>query len=131
MSPSRPGGLGIIKEFREFIDRGNVVEVAVAFVMGVAFAAVVSSFTERIINPAIGLVFDLDSLDEVWTFANGEGSVGAFLGALINFVLVALVLFLVVKAYNSSRRDQDEAEGGGPSEEVTLLREIRDSLARR
>jgi large conductance mechanosensitive channel len=123
----------MVKEFREFIERGNVVELAVAFVMGVAFASVVSTFTERIINPLIGLVFSADDLENLWTFADDAGSVGAFIGAIINFLIVALVLFFVVKTYNSVRHTEQEAleEPEGPPEEVALLREIRDSLARR
>lgn len=123
----------MVKEFREFIERGNVVELAVAFVMGVAFASVVSTFTERVINPLIGLVFSADDLDELWSFADGAGSVGAVIGAIINFLIVALILFFVVKAYNAARGPEDDeaAEDPGPSEEVGLLREIRDSLARR
>jgi large conductance mechanosensitive channel len=121
----------MVKEFREFIERGNVVELAVAFVLGLAFASVVSTFTERIINPLIGLVFSADDLEGLGTFADGHGSVGAFIGAVINFLIVALVLFFVVKAYNAARGpDEEEVEDPGPSEEVMLLRDIRDSMAR-
>ena len=122
----------MVKEFREFIERGNVLDLAIAFVMGVAFASVVSTFTERIINPLIGLVFSADDLEGLGTFADGNGSVGAFIGAVINFLIVALVLFFVVKAYNTAKGpDDEEVEDPGPSEEVILLRDIRDSLARR
>ena len=122
----------MVKEFREFIERGNVVELAVAFVLGLAFASVVSTFTERIINPLIGLVFSADDLEGLGTFADGNGSVGAFIGVVINFLIVALVLFFVIKAYNAARGpDDEEVEDPGPSEEVMLLRDIRDSLARR
>ncbi len=117
----------MIDEFREFINKGNIVELAVAFVMGVTFASVIGVLTERIINPLITLVLPgLDRLDALGTFAE-NGSVGAFIGALINFVVVALVLFLVIKAYNH-RSPPPEDEPEGPSEEVLLLREIRDGL---
>ncbi|CAN5866755.1 large-conductance mechanosensitive channel protein MscL [soil metagenome] len=117
----------MIREFREFINRGNIVELAVAFVVGITFASVIGVLTERIINPLIALVLPgLDRLDALGTFAE-NGSVGAFIGALVNFVVVAFVLFLVVKAYNRPRLPEPEAEEA-LAEEVLLLREIRDSL---
>jgi large conductance mechanosensitive channel len=113
----------LIKEFREFINRGNLVEIAVAFVMGVAFAAVVTSLTEDIVNPIIGKIFSVEGLA---SWAPGGIGLGAFLVALINFLIVGFVMFLVVKAYNRFQEKQD-AESG-PTEEVVLLTEIRDSL---
>jgi large conductance mechanosensitive channel len=117
----------MIQEFKDFISRGSFIDVAVGFVMGVAFTAVVTTFVDRIINPLISLVFDVGDLESVGTFAE-NGSVGAVIAALINFVLVGLVLFLVVKAYNRMREPE---EAPGPSEEIALLTEIRDALARR
>lgn len=117
----------MIKEFKEFINRGNLIDIAVGFVIGAAFATVITAFTDRIVNPLIGLVFSLDDLDDLGRFGD-NGSVGAFLGAVINFVIVAFALFLVVKAYNRFRAEAPPAE---PSEEVVLLREIRDSLQSR
>lgn len=114
----------MVQEFKDFINRGNLIDIAVAFVVGLAFAAVITSFTEDIVNPLIAKIFTLDSLAE-WVVA--DISIGAFLVAVINFLIVALVMFLVVKAYNRVRARQAEA----PSEEVVLLREIRDGLARR
>jgi large conductance mechanosensitive channel len=126
----------MLKEFKAFISRGNLVEIAVAFVMGVAFAAVVGAFTERIVSPLIGMVFDLSGLQNVWTFGPlnpdtgvATGSVGAFIEALINFVIVALVMFFVVKAYNKMQSPEEEAPAEDP-EDLVLLREIRDALKR-
>ena len=76
----------MIKEFRDFISRGNLVDLAVAFVMGVAFARVVTALTDRIVTPLIGLIFNLEGLEELGTFAGGAGSVGAFIQALLNFL---------------------------------------------
>lgn len=130
----------MIKEFKEFINRGNIVELAVAFVMGVAFSAVVSSFVDRIVNPLIGLAFNTASLDTWATFGKIDeatglpaGSVGAFIGAVLNFLIVAWVLFLVIKAYNRMQAQEEEApeEPAAPSEEVVLLTEIRNSLQNR
>ncbi|HEX7098890.1 MAG TPA: large conductance mechanosensitive channel protein MscL [Acidimicrobiia bacterium] len=119
----------MIREFRDFIARGNIIELAVAFVMGVAFSAVVTTFTDRIVNPLIGLLLPgLDNLEGLGTFADG-GSIGAFIGSVINFLLVALVLFFIVKAYNRFQKEQPE-EPVPPSEEIVLLTEIRDALRR-
>jgi large conductance mechanosensitive channel len=113
----------LIKEFREFINRGNLVEIAVAFVMGVAFAAVVTSLTEDIVNPIIGKIFSVEGLAD---WAPGGIGLGAFLVVLINFLIVGFAMFLVIKAYN--RFQEKEEAAAGPSEEVVLLTEIRDSL---
>jgi large conductance mechanosensitive channel len=114
----------MIQEFKDFINRGNLVDIAVAFVMGVAFAAVITSLTNDIINPIIAKIFSVESLAE---WAPGGINVGSFLVAVINFLIVAFVMFLVVKAYNRMKSEQPPAE---PTEEVLLLREIRDGLNR-
>jgi large conductance mechanosensitive channel len=117
----------MFREFRDFINKGNLMDIAVGFVMGAAFIGLVSAFTDSIINPAIGLIIPgLDDLSSLGTFGEG-GSLGAFLGAMINFVVVAIVVFFMVKAYNRMRRTAVE-EPLAPSEEVVLLTEIRDSL---
>lgn len=115
----------MIREFRDFINKGNFVDLAVAFVIGAAFATVATTFNDRIVSPLIGLIGSVDSLGDVGTFANGEGSVGAFLEAVINFLIVGFAMFLVVKAYNRFREADEPA---GPSEDVLLLREIRNEL---
>jgi large conductance mechanosensitive channel len=114
----------MIREFKDFINRGNLVEIAVAFVLGVAFAAIITSLTNDIINPLVAKIFTIQDLAD-WVVADIR--IGAFLGAIINFLIVALVLFLVVKAYNRMRRDTEEADEEA-SEEVVLLREIRDGI---
>lgn len=91
----------MLKEFRDFIMKGNLIEIAVAFVMALAFAAVVASFVEDIVTPIIAAFFGqpdfsglkIDVGDSAITYGN-------FLNALITFLLVALVMFLIVKAYN-------------------------------
>jgi large conductance mechanosensitive channel len=127
----------MVKEFKEFISRGNLIDIAVGFVMGVAFAGVVSAFVDRIVNPLIGLIFSVSSLDTWILFGKVDeatglkaGSVGAFIGAFINFLIVAFVMFLVVKAYNRMKAKEEEAPPAEPPENVQLLRQIRDSLAR-
>ena len=119
----------MLKEFRDFISKGNLVEIAVAFILGLAFAAVVTTFTNLVLG-AIAYVFGASlSFSELGVH---KGTVlvipiGAFIMAVINFVIVAFILFLVVKAYN---RFKKEEEAAGPSE-VELLTQIRDELARR
>lgn len=127
--------MDLLKEFKDFISRGNLVDIAVGFVMGLAFAGVVQAFVGRIVNPLIGLLFNVSSLDTWLTFGKIDeatglpaGSVGAFIGAFINFLIVAWVMFLVVKAYNRMKAAEEEAAPAAPPEEVVLLREIRDSL---
>ncbi len=116
----------MVQEFKDFINRGNLVEIAVAFVMGIAFAAVIASLTNDVINPIIAKIFDVQDLAEwvVWDIR-----IGAFLAAIINFLVVALVMFFVVKAYNRMKR-ADEADDE-PSEDILLLREIRDGIEAR
>ena len=127
----------MIKEFKDFISRGNLIDIAVGFVMGVAFASVVSAFVTRIVNPLIGLIFNVSSLDTLWVFGKIDeatglkaGSVGAFIGAFLNFVIVAFVMFLVVKAYNRMKAKEEEAAPAEPPEDTLLLRQIRDSLTK-
>lgn len=130
----------MVQEFKDFINRGNLVEIAVAFVMGVAFADVIAAFTSRIVSPLIGMILNLENIDRIGTFGDaiGEdgvpvGSLGAFIEAVINFLIVALVMFFVVRAYNrmkASFEDPVEEEAPEPSDEVKLLGEIRDALRR-
>ena len=128
----------MIQEFKEFVNKGNLVEIAVAFVMGVAFADVIAALTGRIISPIIGMIFNLESLAGVWTFGELDpetgqpvGSVGAFIEAFINFLIVAFVMFLVVRAYNRMKARMEEPIEEAPAEDpedIKLLREIRDNL---
>lgn len=140
----------MLKEFRDFINRGNVIELAVAFVLGVAFNPIVTTIVDRVLMPAIGLVVGKPNFDTFGTFAcerGGDpatgivvgdqvcaGSVGAVITVFTNFLLVAVALFFVVKAYNRFKAVNEEpTPSGQPAEpdDVTLLREIRDLLAAR
>jgi large conductance mechanosensitive channel len=134
------GASPVIAEFKEFIARGNMVELAVAFVLGISFQAVVTTITGRVLTPLIAWLFGEPNFDTLLTFGAVDpetgipaGSLGAVLTALINFLLVALVLFLIVKAYNRFQRSEEDAapETAEPTpdpEDVVLLREIRDAL---
>lgn len=122
----------MIQEFKEFIMRGNVIDLAVAVVIGAAFAAIITALVEGIINPLIALIVGQPSITEVVvTISDTDFLVGALIGQIINFVLVGFVLFLVVKGANKAMEMRKEPEDEGEPEvpeDVLLLRDIRDSL---
>jgi large conductance mechanosensitive channel len=117
----------IIREFKEFISRGSVLDLAVGVVIGTAFTAVIDSFVNDIVNAIIGAVAGKPNFNDL-TFDLGNGVVryGSFLTAVINFLLVAFVLFLAIKAFNRFRR---RSELEPETTEKDVLVEIRDLLA--
>jgi large conductance mechanosensitive channel len=118
----------MLKEFKEFISKGNLVEIAVGLILALAFAGLVASFTENLISPIIGAIFGQPNFDRlVIEMGDAQLRYGAFLTTLLNFVIVAFVLFLVIKAYN--RAFPKKEAPGGPTE-IELLTEIRDALRR-
>ena len=120
----------MLQGFKTFIMRGNLVELAVAFIIGSAFAAVVTTFTAVIMSLISKATGDGVNFDE-WT--PGDVPVGTFVTAVVSFlILAAIVYFLVVTPYNKlQERRAAGREPEPPSEEVTLLTEIRDALTRR
>ncbi len=138
-------------EFKTFIARGNVMDMAVGVVVGGAFTAIVNSLVGDIINPLIGKLFggvDLSAAKVILTAADEAAGVeevairyGALIQAIINFLIVALCIFIVVRGINKLKEkakkeeeaaeEEKEEEPPEPSEEVLLLREIRDSLAKK
>jgi large conductance mechanosensitive channel len=127
----------MLKGFKDFLMRGNVVDLAVAVVVGAAFGLVVKGLIDGLINPLIAAVAGKPNLDLVGTFTlhNAKFSIGLFLTPLVNFVFVAAAIyFLVVLPLNklAERRARGvEPATEAPSEEVALLTEIRDSLRAR
>lgn len=133
---------GFVAEFKEFISRGSVIDLAVGVIIGGAFTAIVTSLVNDIIMPVIGLLFggiDFTGLRYVITPAAGdtpEAAIyyGNFIQSIVNFLLIALVIFTVIRLINSFRRKQEkpapESAPAKPSEEVLLLREIRDLLSK-
>ena len=123
----------MIKEFREFILRGNVVDLAVAVVIGAAFGAVVTSFVEDIFTPLIAaIVGEQDFSALMFTINGSEFRYGEVINAIIAFLSIATVIFFVViKPLNAlaARRRKDAPEPKAPAEDVRLLTEIRDLLA--
>ncbi|WP_024285462.1 large conductance mechanosensitive channel protein MscL [Cellulomonas sp. KRMCY2] len=127
----------MITGFKSFVLRGNVIDLAVAVVIGGAFALVVKALVDGFINPLIAAIFGQPDLTSVWMFEiNGAiFTIGAILGAVINFLLIALaVYFVIVLPMNTlaeRRKAGTEPEPEGPAEDVLLLQEIRDLLAAR
>ncbi len=117
----------MLKEFRDFAIRGNVIDLAVAVIIGGAFGAIVTSLTDKILMPIIGS-FIGKSFDSLTTIVNGVPiQYGAFIQAIINFILIAFFVFLMVKAINRMKK-KDVPPPAVTPEEIVLLREIRDSL---
>ncbi len=120
----------MIKGFKEFIMRGNVIDLAVAVVIGAAFTAVVNAFVEGIINPLIGLFFQADSLNDLTI---GVFAVGAVIGAIINFLAVAVVVYFVFVFPMNKLKERQAARAGAteveelPTEQELLV-QIRDLL---
>ena len=131
--------MGMISEFKEFISRGNVVDLATAVVIGAAFGKIVTAMVDGIVMPLIGFLTGGVSVTD-WKYVLSPATVdaagkevaevairyGAFIQTVIDFLLIALVIFLVLKAYNRVRKPVEIAVV--TPEDVLLLREIRDSL---
>jgi len=143
MAADAPEKKGIIQEFKEFALRGNVLDLAVAVVIGAAFNAIVQSFVKDIIMPLVGAIFSTKGLEGLALEIHGSTiTYGMFIASIINFFLVAVALFILIKAINQFRKKQqaedaakaaaDEAAKAAEEEaaktEVTLLAEIRDLL---
>jgi large conductance mechanosensitive channel len=124
----------MIKEFKEFIAKGNVMDLAVGIILGAAFTAIVTSLVDDLINPLIGLI--IGGIDfSAWGFKVGEASfnIGNFINAVIKFFIVAWVVFLLVKGVNRMKNAAvapKEAAPAGPTE-MDVLKEIRDALKAR
>lgn len=121
----------MIKGFKEFVMRGNVIDLAVAVVIGAAFNTVVERVVESLVNPVVGIVFQADSLDSALMIPVGNDHIalGAVIGALINFVIVAAVVyFAFVLPMNKAREHRGPQEIEEAPSQEDLLTEIRDLL---
>ena len=126
----------MIKEFRDFVLKGNVLDLAVAVIMGIAFGAIITSLVNDIIMPIVGVLMggvDFSSLSV--TVGDAVIAYGKFLQTIVNFILIALSLFLVIKSINTMQKrltkEAPPAAPAPPPEDVVLLREIRDLLKSR
>lgn len=129
--------MGMLKEFRDFAMKGNVVDLAVGVIIGAAFGKIVSVLVEKVLMPPLGLVIggmDFSQLKFILqTAADGKPEVaisyGEFLNVLVNFILIAWALFMVIKGMNAvKKRARLSDPVAATPEEVLLLREIRDNL---
>ena len=129
--------MGMLKEFKEFALKGNVVDMAVGIVIGGAFGKIVSSLVNDVIMPPIGLLLgNVNFSDLAWTLQEKIGEkaaisirYGAFLQTVIDFVLIAFAIFMVIKGMNEMKRKQEEAPAPAkPPKQEVLLEEIRDLL---
>ena len=126
----------LLEDFRKFVMRGNVLDLAVAVVIGVAFNAVVTSLVNDVIMQVVAAIFGKANFDTLtWTLHDGVIYYGKFLTALVNFLIVAATLFVVIKAFEEMQkrrtRNIDEIPEDEKSDEVVLLTEIRDLLSER
>lgn len=140
--------MGMLKEFKDFAMRGNLVDIAVAFVMGASFGKIVTSFVDGIIMPLVGMLTGgVDFNDKVLVLKEAAAAVkdesgtvitpavaevsikyGTFITNVLDFLIVAFVVFLVIKAINKMKQPEAPQAPAGPSETEKLLAEIRDSL---
>jgi large conductance mechanosensitive channel len=138
----------MLKEFKEFALKGNMLDMAVGIVIGAAFGAIVSSLVDDVIMPPIGLILGGADFSQLFVVLDGEGdfntieqakeagavtwNIGLFINALIKFFIIAVALFVVVKIMNRLKREQEAAPEPTPETpaDVKLLEEIRDLLAR-
>ncbi len=136
----------MLKEFKEFAMKGNMLDMAIGIVIGAAFGAIVSSLVDDVVMPPIGLLLGGVDFSQIFVVLKGEGdfatieqaqeagavtwNIGLFINAIIKFLIIALALFFVVKAVNAMRKQEEEAPAAPPTppEDVVLLTEIRDLL---
>jgi len=137
--------MGVVSEFKDFISRGNVIDLAVGVIIGAAFGKIVTSLVEQVVMPPIGLLLgkvDFSNLEWVLVPENPATEAvekvaiqyGAFINTLIQFVIVAFVIFLMVKAVNKLRREkaaEPDPAPAAPTPTEALLTEIRDALKAR
>lgn len=135
--------MGMLSEFRDFAMKGNVVDMAVGVVIGGAFGKIVTSFTNDILMPPVGLLLggvDFSDLKLMIKESVGETAAvsinyGAFINVILDFLIIAFAIFLVVKAMNTAMSSMKKREAAapppGPSKEEVLLTEIRDALRTR
>ena len=139
----------MLKEFKEFALKGNVLDLAIGIIIGAAFTAIVSSLVDDILMPPIGLITGGVDFSQLFVVLKGDGdyntvaqakeagavtwNIGLFINAIIKFLIVAFAVFLLVKGINRLVRKQEKkaADAPKPAEDVVLLREIRDLLAGR
>ena len=137
--------MGVIKEFKAFATKGNVIDLAVAVIIGGAFGKIVESLVQDIIMPLVGRISGGLDFSDYYIPLNNQGmqlslieakkagavfAYGSFITVLINFLILAFIVFQMVKILNKARRTEAAPAPKPPSEDIVLLREIRDALKR-
>lgn len=123
--------MSFIKEFKEFAMKGNVMDLAIGIIIGAAFGKIITSMVENILMPLIGILMQGVNFQElVFKVGDAEIKYGMFIGAIIDFIIIAFVLFLMIKAMNKMKKKEEikVAASPAPSNEEKLLAEIRDLL---
>ena len=127
--PAAPPKRGIWQEFKEFLNKGDIVTIAVGLIMALYFAKIVDSLLNGIVLPIIAAIFGKPDFSDIgFTINKARFSIGLVLNAVISFIVVGFILFLIVKAYNAWRRTGDDEAG---DTELSVLREIREELRNR
>ena len=136
--------MSMVDEFKAFIARGNVLDLAVAVIIAAAFGKIVTALVDGMIMPVVGLAMGGVDFSQLYVALDGRAyaslaaaqeaaapviTYGAFIQTIIDFLLIAFVIFMIIKAYNRMIK-KEEAAPAAPAEEILLLREIRDSLKR-
>lgn len=137
--------MGVIQEFRSFAMKGNVIDLAVAVIIGGAFGKIVDSLVQDIIMPVVGRISGGLDFSNYYIPLNDQGThlvlaeakkagavfaYGSFITVLINFLILAFIIFQMVKILNKARRTEPAPKPAAPAEDILLLREIRDALKR-
>jgi large conductance mechanosensitive channel len=122
--------MSFVREFREFAMKGNIVDLAVAVIIGGAFGKIVASLVEDIVMPAVGAIGRVDFKDLMWQVGEAKILYGKFIQTCVDFMIIALAIFVAIKILNNLRKKEEQKPAAPPRQEV-LLEEIRDLLKRK
>jgi large conductance mechanosensitive channel len=121
----------LLEEFKAFAMRGNIVDLAVAVVIGTAFGKIVSSLVDNVVMPIIGLILNgIDFSNLAFTVGEASISYGKFIQSIIDFTIIAFVIFMVLRALSRFEKKKEESAPAPTPEDIVLLREIRDAVKR-
>jgi large conductance mechanosensitive channel len=124
--------MGILKEFKSFALKGNVIDLAVAVIIGAAFGSIISSLVDDVITPLLLTpALEAANAKNLEELSWGAVKYGKFISAVIKFLMVAFILFFIIRTLNSFKKKESPAAPAGPPEDVLLLREIRDELRKK